>query len=54
MLAAARDGGSIADIARTVHLSEGTVKNRLSSAIGKTGGRSRADAVRVAAERGWL
>lgn len=54
VLAATRDGGSIADIARTVHLSEGTVKNHLSSAIGKTGGRNRADAVRVAVERGWL
>ena len=54
MLAAARAGGSIADIARMVHLSEGTVKNHLSSAIGKTGGRNRADAVRVAVERGWL
>ncbi|BAJ74499.1 response regulator containing a CheY-like receiver domain and an HTH DNA-binding domain [Microbacterium testaceum StLB037] len=54
VLSAARDGGSIADIARTVHLSEGTVKNHLSSAIGKTGGRNRADAVRVAVERGWL
>lgn len=54
VLAAARSGGSIADIARMVHLSEGTVKNHLSSAIGKTGGRNRADAVRVAVERGWL
>lgn len=54
VLAAARDGGTIADIARTVHLSEGTVKNHLSSAIGKTGARNRADAVRVAVERGWL
>ena len=54
VLAATRSGGSIADIARMVHLSEGTVKNHLSSAIGKTGGRNRADAVRVAVERGWL
>ncbi len=54
VLAAARSGGSIADIARMVHLSEGTVKNHLSSAIGKTGGRNRADAVRVAVERGWM
>lgn len=54
VLAAARDGGTVADIARTVHLSEGTVKNHLSSAIGKTGARNRADAVRVAVERGWL
>ncbi|MDI9892430.1 response regulator transcription factor [Rhodococcus sp. IEGM 1404] len=54
VLAAARAGGSVADIARMVHLSEGTVKNHLSSAIGKTGGRNRADAVRVAVDRGWL
>ena len=54
VLSAARTGGSIADIARAVHLSEGTVRNHLSSAIGKTGGRNRGDAVRVAVERGWL
>lgn len=44
----------VLDAARMVHLSEETVRNRLSSAIGKTGGRNRADAVRVAVERGWL
>lgn len=54
VLAAARAGGSIADIARTLHLSEGTVRNHLSSAIGKTGARNRADAARVAEESGWL
>jgi two-component system response regulator DesR len=53
-LTAARHGGSIADIARTMHLSVGTVRNHLSSAIGKTGGRNRADAARIAAENGWL
>ncbi len=37
-----------------VFLSEGTVRNHLSSAIGKTGGRTRADAVRIAQENGWL
>lgn len=47
------DGRSV-EVARMVHLSEGTMKNHLSSAIGKTGGRNRADAVRVAVERGWL
>jgi two-component system response regulator DesR len=47
-------GGSIADIAQMLHLSEGTVRNHLSSAIGKTGARNRADAVRVADENGWL
>ena len=54
VLSTARTGGSIADIARILHLSEGTVRNHLSSAIGKTGGRNRADAARIAEENGWL
>jgi len=54
VLRATRDGGSVADIARRVFLSEGTVRNHLSSAIGKTEARNRADAVRVADENGWL
>ncbi len=54
VLRAARSGGSIADIAAAVHLSEGTVRNHLSSAIGKTNARNRADAGRIAEENGWL
>lgn len=54
VLSAARTGGSITDIARTMHLSEGTVRNYLSNAIGKTSARNRAEAVRIAEERGWL
>jgi two-component system response regulator DesR len=54
VLSTARTGGSIADIARMLHLSEGTVRNHLSNAIGKTGGRNRADAARIAEENGWL
>ncbi|WP_029146090.1 response regulator transcription factor [Microbacterium luticocti] len=54
VLSVARTGGSIADIARILHLSEGTVRNHLSSAIGKTGGRNRADAARIAEANGWL
>ena len=54
VLSVARTGGSIADIARILHLSAGTVRNHLSSAIGKTGGRNRADAARIAEENGWL
>lgn len=54
VLSTAQSGGSIADIARILHLSEGTVRNHLSSAIGKTGGRNRADAARIAEENGWL
>jgi two-component system, NarL family, response regulator DesR len=54
VLLAARDGGTVADLASALHLSEGTVRNHLSSAIGKTGARTRAEAVRLAEENGWL
>ncbi|MCP2165198.1 response regulator [Goodfellowiella coeruleoviolacea] len=54
VLWAAHDGGTVADIARALNLSEGTVRNHLSSAIGKTGARTRAEAVRLAEDRGWL
>ncbi|MFF5917266.1 response regulator [Streptomyces flavochromogenes] len=53
-LAAAVDGATIADIAATLHLSESTVRNYLSSAIGKTGTRNRMEAVRAARRQGWL
>ena len=54
VLQAARAGGTVADIAGKLFLSEGTVRNHLSSAIGKTGARTRAEAVRVAIDNGWL
>ncbi|MEV8503782.1 response regulator transcription factor [Actinoplanes sp. NPDC051475] len=54
VLRAARDGGTVADIARELRLSEGTVRNHLSAAIGKTGARTRAEAVRLARDHGWL
>jgi two-component system response regulator DesR len=54
VLRAARDGGTVADIARQLSLSDGTVRNHLSSAIGKTGARTRAEAVRIAENNGWL
>ena len=44
----------LAQIAAQVHLSAGTVRNHLSSAIGKTGTATRAEAARVARERGWI
>ncbi|MFI7611938.1 DNA-binding response regulator [Nonomuraea terrae] len=53
-LAAASDGSTIGDIARRLHLSEGTVRNYLSSAIQKTGARNRIEAVRHARAQGWL
>ncbi|QDO87200.1 response regulator transcription factor [Ornithinimicrobium ciconiae] len=47
-------GGTVSSIAGRVHLSQGTVRNYLSSAIGKTGTATRVEAARVAQERGWL
>ncbi len=54
VLAAATGGGTIAEIARRLYLSEGTVRNYLSACIQKTGARNRAEAVRIASDRGWL
>ena len=54
VLQAARDGASVAVIASRVHLSEGTVRNHLSAAIGKTGAGNRAEAVLVAVDNGWF
>lgn len=54
VLAAAAEGASTAAIATTVFLSEGTVRNHLSAAIGKLGARSRAEAARIATDNGWL
>jgi two-component system response regulator DesR len=54
VLRAARGGDTVADVAAAVFLSEGTVRNHLSAAIGKTGARNRAEAVRLAEDRGWL
>ncbi|HHV20213.1 MAG TPA: response regulator transcription factor [Propionibacterium sp.] len=54
VLAASTGGVSTSEIARTVHLSEGTVRNYLSSAIGKLGARNRAEALRLATENGWV
>src|SRR5215469_11824039 len=54
VLVAARPGATVAEIAGRLFLSEGTVRNYLSSAIAKTGTRNRAEAVRTADENGWL
>lgn len=54
VLRAARDGGTVNDLAGALHLSDGTVRNHLSSVIGKTGARTRAEAVRIALDNGWL
>lgn len=54
VLRAAGDGGTVASIAEATFLSAGTVRNYLSSAMGKTGARTRAEAVHIAKENGWL
>ncbi|NLG45268.1 response regulator transcription factor [Gordonia sp. (in: high G+C Gram-positive bacteria)] len=54
VLAAALSGATVATIAGQVHLSVGTVRNHLSSAIGKTGAATRAEAALIARERGWI
>jgi two-component system, NarL family, response regulator DesR len=47
-------GAGPAEIAAAVHLSYGTVRNYLASAVTKLGARNPVDAVRIAAEAGWL
>ncbi|HCG55161.1 MAG TPA: DNA-binding response regulator [Brevibacterium sp.] len=54
VLRAAADGGSVEELASALFLSTGTVRNRLSAAIGKTDARNRADAARIARDNGWL
>lgn len=54
VLAASADGATIADVATRLHLSESTVRNYLSAAIGKTGTRNRIEALHTARDNGWL
>lgn len=54
VLAASAGGASTQAIAQAVHLSEGTVRNYLSAAVGKMGARNRAEALRQATENGWV
>ena len=54
VLEAGTGGAPVSELAQCLHLSEGTVRNYLSSAIGKTGARNRIEAWRVARDRGWL
>ena len=54
VLAAADGGATVADISARLFLSESTVRNYLSSAIGKTGTRNRIEAVQIARHNGWL
>ncbi|MFE4457129.1 DNA-binding response regulator [Nocardia tengchongensis] len=54
VLAAGAEGATVSDIAASLHLSESTVRNYLSSAIGKTTARNRIEALRTARDLGWI
>lgn len=54
VLAASVDGATIRDVAARLYLSEGTVRNYVSTAIQKLGARNRVEAARQAHDRGWL
>ena len=54
LLRAVAEGASNAEIAASLFLAEGTVRNYLSSAMAKLGARNRAEAAKTAKARGWL
>ncbi|MFG2482444.1 DNA-binding response regulator [Streptomyces virginiae] len=54
VLREAENGATNAELAARLHLSQGTVRNYLSTAIQKLAARNRAEAVRIAREKGWL
>jgi two-component system response regulator DesR len=54
ILQQAGEGRSTTEIAMSLHLSEGTVRNYLSEAIARLGAVNRIDAARIARTRGWL
>ena len=54
VLRLAVDGRTAGAIAGEIYLSQGTVRNLLSAAIGKTGAQNRAQAARIAGDKGWI
>ncbi|MBZ6226793.1 response regulator transcription factor [Streptomyces olivaceus] len=50
----AAQGSPVAEIAAALHLSRGTVRNYLASAIRKVGARNRVDAIRIVQRAGWM
>jgi two-component system response regulator DesR len=54
VLIVSTEEATVADIAKRLFLSEGTIRNHLSAAIQKLGAHNRAEAVRIAQEKGWL
>jgi two-component system response regulator DesR len=54
VLRIAADGAEADEIAKTLHLSVGTVRNYLTNIVTKLNARNRVDAIRRAYEAGWL
>ncbi|MET8449539.1 response regulator transcription factor [Streptomyces sp. NPDC005209] len=54
VLSLAAGGASIAEIAGSLHLSNGTVRNYMAAITRKTGARNRIDAIRISQGEGWL
>jgi two-component system response regulator DesR len=54
VLSLAVEGATITEIADSLHLSTGTVRNYMASITRKTGARNRVDAVRISLEEGWV
>lgn len=54
VLSVAADGVPVPEVADRLMLSQGTVRNHLSRVIGKTGARTRIEAVRIAEDAGWI
>ena len=54
VLAMSVRGASVEEVARSLHLTNGTVRNHLSIAIQKLNARNRLEAARIAEEKGWL
>jgi two-component system response regulator DesR len=54
VLAVALDGASITEIAARLVVSEGTVRNHISTTIQKLGAQNRMEAARLAEQKGWL
>lgn len=54
VLALAKTGATVHEVARSLHLSAGTVRNYLSNILIKTGARTRIEAIRIAEAAGWI